>query len=482
MLETVIPRETARASRRDQKAGADTKKPPQTAGARRGRPAHAADTTPPAANGLRPPRTARARRKHHAHAANTTAHAANSTAPAADEERPESPRPGRAGRTTKIDRSLRDAFRLAMLRTMSRTKTPKRAGAKKVSAKKAAAKKAVPKKNAPAEKPAAKKAAAKRAAPKKAAERTAKSAAKGAAKSALDPSRAWSLEELQAHLPNVDPAVVAQVRESIVRAQGEDGLLALGTSFVTDDILAAVPGFTVGALLALQGRKTTIAGLAPALLPLLVRETRELARVNTAFEQQLRRVSSAISGRRAQLKRANSEALVARRAVVRVLLQSVLPHDAPARAVLERAAGRARTPAATVASVRTVAEELATLRRDAAYTALLDSYGYGDDHVTYLNELADALERLATQGAGLTPPQETDQRALDLQDGLVLAILRAIWQPLRDARASGQSLPLPPLGALERMFVRSEPSGGDEELSEEDGAEPAASPAAPAQP
>ena len=70
-------------------------------------------------------------------------------------------------------------------------------------------------------------------------------------------------------------------------------------------------------------------------------------------------------------------------------------------------------------------------------------------------------------------------RALDLQDGLVLAIVRAIWQPLRDARASGESLPLPPLGALERLFVRSEPSGGDEELSEEDGAEPAVDPAAP---
>jgi len=371
-----------------------------------------------------------------------------------------------------------------MLLTMSRTKTPKRAGAKKVSAKKAAAKKTaakkktVPKKKAPAKKPATKRAAAKKAAPKKAAER-AKSAAKGAGKSALDPSRAWSLEELQAHLPNVDPAVLAHLRESMVRALGEDGLLALGTSFTTEDILAAVPGFTVGALLALRSRKTPITGLAPALIPLLVRETHELARANTAFEQQLRRVSSAISGRRAKLKRANSEALSARRAVVRVLLQSVLPHDAPARPVLERAAGKARTPTATVASVRTVAEELATLRRDGAYTTLLDSYGYGDDHVAYLNGLADAVERLAAQGASLTPPQETDQRALDLQDGLVLAIVRAIWQPLRDARASGQSLPLPPLGALERLFVRSEPSGDEEELSEEDGAEPAVDPAAP---
>lgn len=107
----------------------------------------------------------------------------------------------------------------------------------------------------------------------------------------------------------------------------------------------------------------------------------------------------------------------------------------------------------------------------------IDDYGFGDAYVERLRGLADEVERLADMGAALTPPQSTSQRVLDRQDGLVLAIMRAIFIPLRHARAEGARIELPPVGAVERMFERS--SGGadpsDDDDAEDDAPPPAGS-------
>ncbi len=281
-------------------------------------------------------------------------------------------------------------------------------------------------------------------------------------KHALDPSREWSLEEVEAHLPKFDVGQLARVRDALVRAHGDEGLVALGASFATEDILAAVPGFLVGTVLALEKVGSRVSGLAMALVPLLLTETRELDRVNNAFELETRSMGSEIAGRREKLKRTNSRALRERRAVGRTLLRSVLASDDPRRASLERAAAKAATPAATVASVRTVARILEDVRQTKAAADLLDDYGYSKEYVTKLNALADEVEALSKSGAAAMPPLLTNQRALDRQDGLVLAIVRAIWAPLREAAQETQgAIGLPPLGALERLVMNT--SNGEDD-------------------
>jgi hypothetical protein len=75
---------------------------------------------------------------------------------------------------------------------------------------------------------------------------------KPAASLRLDPSRQWSIDELAPHLPAVSAASLAALRKAVLGAHTDDELVTLGASFRTEDILAAVPGFLVGALLAID--------------------------------------------------------------------------------------------------------------------------------------------------------------------------------------------------------------------------------------
>ena len=349
----------------------------------------------------------------------------------------------------------------ASKKTASKKTASKKTASKKTASKKTASKKTVSKKTA-SKKAASKKAASKKTVAKKAPRR----AAEKTVFDELDPSLGWSLDEVEPHLPEVPEGHVAMLRAGILAAQTEEQLVTLGAGFRTEDILAAAPTFTVGSLLAVRRLGRPPPGLGLAFFPLLVREARALGVANQSFEQQLRDVASTISGRRAGLKEANSRALAARRGVAQTLLRSVLPSTSEHRAELEQAAAGADTYAATVASVRSVARILTTLRAAGETQAsLLAHLGYTEAYVEELLELAGEVERLSTQGAGLTPPQKTDQRTLDAQDGLVLTIMRAIWTPLREARSRGASVRLPPVGALERLFISTSNagSGTDEE-------------------
>jgi hypothetical protein len=329
---------------------------------------------------------------------------------------------------------------------------------KKTGSKKKVAKKTASKKKAVAKKTASKKKVAKKA-PRKTAEK--------AILDELDPSLGWSLDEVEPHLPEVPEDHVAMLRAGILGAQTEEQLVTLGAGFRTEDILAAAPSFTIGSLLAVRRLGRPPPGLGLAFFPLLVREARALGVANQSFEQQLRDVASTISGRRAVLAAANSKALAARRGVAQTLLRSVLPSTSEHRAELEQAAAGADTYAATVASVRSVARILTALRAaDPTQASLLAHLGYTPEYVEELLVLASEVERLSMQGAGLTPPQKTDQRALDAQDGLVLTIMRAIWTPLREARSRGSSIRLPPVGGLERLFISTSSPGSETDEDE----------------
>ncbi|UJR81890.1 hypothetical protein [Sandaracinus amylolyticus] len=295
------------------------------------------------------------------------------------------------------------------------------------------------------------------------------------APSTIDTSRAWSLEELGPHLPALRDEDLALVREALIRAQSNEGLIALGAAFRTEDILAVAPSFAAGALFAIQSIAKPIPGLAPELLALLVREALELGRVNLSFEQQRRDVSTAILGRREELKSTNSRALRIRRSVALTLNRHVVPHGSKVRVELARAAAKAPTPASTVTSVRTVARVLVDLRKEPALVPVLDRYGYDEAFVGELEALAGEIERLDRAGAELTPPQRVDQRALDRQDGIVVALMRAIWWPLHDAQQDGSGIAPPPLGALERLVAGSRPEDDDEALVEPAPPEPVAS-------
>ena len=342
----------------------------------------------------------------------------------------------------------------------------------KRSAKKAASKIAPTKVGA--KKSDAKSAAKKSAARKSAARKTPTKRAASLAKSAptwdvLDPTQEWSLDQLERHLPDVEAAVVAELRDALVSAQSMERLLGIGTDFRTEDILAAAPSFTVGTLLALRELDEPPPGLALELVPLLVQEAKELARLDAAFEQESRDVSMNIGARREQLKRAKSRALRARRGVVRTLLRGIVPVRSAQRTRLERAAAKASTPAAVAASVRSVAKVLAELHKDPKVARVLNRYRYTNAHVEHLEALAVDVERLGAQGAARLPPQRTDQQALDRQDGLVCVIIRAIWWALRDAVDEGATLRMPPLGELERLVLRTREDEVEEEEEVTDG-------------
>ena len=303
-------------------------------------------------------------------------------------------------------------------------------------------------KAAPKKKPAAKKPAAKKTVAKKAVAETA-----SLIERELDPSLEWSLHEVEPYLKPVSEEQIARVRASILRAVSEDDLVALGATHTTEDIIAAAPPFTIGTILALEQHGSTPSGLAPALPTLLVREARNLANLDRKYEQEHRDVWTSISGRREGLKAANSKALNRRRAVAQALLRYIVPaSDRARRAQLEAAAAGAKTPAETIASTRTVARVLAALRQDETLKLVLDDFGYTDAVVTELNDLAADVKTQSDLAGGLRPPQKTSQRALDMQDGLVLSIMRAIWDPLREARTAGAAFALPPARGLERFF------------------------------
>lgn len=205
----------------------------------------------------------------------------------------------------------------------------------------------------------------------------------------------------------------------------------------------------------------TIERVRVTLLPLFIDEARKLERINAAFEQELLTVSSRISGLRARLKTISSSALRSRRAVAQILMSNVLAlFGAP------RGPGPGGGQSAEVrrrgASVRGVANILEKLLADPELAKALALYEYTAAHVAHLRAPADEVEALAKRGTELTPPQETDQRALDRQDGLVLAIMRAIWVPLRAAKNDGAAVSLPAVGALERLFIRSSSDAGDD--------------------
>lgn len=350
-------------------------------------------------------------------------------------------------------------YRLAMVGKKTKRSAKKAVEKKATAKKKPVAKKAVAKK-----KQAPKGAVAKRAAATK--QRT--SPAKSASGDALDPSKEWSLDQLERHLPPVDPAAVAELKAALLSAQSTEQLLGIGTTFRTEDILAAAPPFAVGTLLALRKLDEAPPGLAPELVPLLVQEAKELARLDAAYEQESRDVSMNIGGRREQLKHAKSRALRARRGVVRTLLRGIVPVGSAHRTRLERAGAKASTPAATAASVRSVAKVLAELNADPKVARVLARYKYTRSHVEHLESLAVDVERLGAQGAALLPPQRTDQRALDLQDGLVCVLIRAIWWALRDALDEGAPIRMPPLsGDLERLVLRTrEDEAEDEDVTD----------------
>src|SRR5690606_23172393 len=246
-------------------------------------------------------------------------------------------------------------------------------------------------------------------------------------KDELDPSREWSLDEVEPHLPPVPQDEVQLLKEMLLGAHTEQTFVAWGAQYRTDDILGAAPPFLVGCLGAVAKLGGPPPGLSLGYFPLLLDAARELHELNTRFAQEQRAVASTISGRRAQLKLANSRALDARRNLAQTLLRSVIPADSKYRAELEAAAAGTDNYAGTVASVRSFVSITTELRQIARLPRFLASLQYGEGHIASVSRLADDVDELSKLAPGLKPPQRTSQTTLDQQDGLVCAIMRAIW-------------------------------------------------------
>lgn len=360
--------------------------------------------------------------------------------------------------------SSKKAARTSATKSVAKKTTAKKTAAKRTSAKRTAAKKA-----------ATKTARSTGRTPKKTRRRAAKAASPALSKNTSRSSRSTielSLEQIAERLPSAPPEHVDALYESLLEAQPEPLLIEKGTEFRTEDILAAAPGFAAGVLAVIEKlsrRMSPLPGVGPASLALFVREAMKLRDLNLTFEQQAREIGSNVSRQRAELKLANSRALQARRGTAQALLRAVVPRNSGDHEALVVASRKAGTPAATVASTNAVAAILERLRQDERHRRVLDVLHYDDEHVQKLRALAADVERLAAGGGQLMPPRSVDQKALDLQDGIVLAIMQLIWAPLRDARASGVNVSLPPVGKLARFFIRSSaPFASDDGEDEDD--------------
>ena len=290
-------------------------------------------------------------------------------------------------------------------------------------------------------------------------------------------SPAYSLAEVQAHIPAGNPAVVAQLRELFHTAHPATALVALGSGFRTEDILGAAPSFLsqVSEQVGPLDPKQLPVGLAKEHATLLFDEATKLTALNQQFEDAARRNNSEVSKRRSALKTAQSKALRRRHVVARTLMRQVLSPESPRRAELERAAAKAENPAEIAASLSTVAQIVEAVRGETKpeKLAALDAIGLTEALPEQMREQARELELLGQSTPSNTPAPPVGQRELDRQDGVVLALMKQVYASMRDA-GDGRITAPRIAGPLERLVV-STPGGADEE---EEPSSPATDPVA----
>ena len=245
-----------------------------------------------------------------------------------------------------------------------------------------------------------------------------------------------------------------EFRTAVFALAPDSELLALGVRVDSAKILADAPAFVVGVreAVAAVDEEAVLRGYAPALLPLLVFEARELEKLAASREAVGTTHSISRGEQTASLKTTMEAGLRARDATCDAL-HNAFGLDRPKLDTLDEAVGVADTPA----HLATGLESLARLIRkhskgDEHVAALLKAFGVTTNQAAELETLAHAVRTADAHSHATQSAPKVTQRALDLQDGRVLHLIGMILRSLKTARARSAQVVVPTLPRIGWMF------------------------------
>ena len=244
------------------------------------------------------------------------------------------------------------------------------------------------------------------------------------------------------------------IAELVLGARNDEGFLALGTSYMSEDILTSITPFLGMATaqfeaLDVQGRKLVV-GVSKSVLALAAREALTLREMHQGFVLASPKGTAA---RREKLRVETSQSVALRDQILGALT-ALVPSTGALREKVNAGVGRADTSEQLATGLVTLSGLVVAARKGvtAAARAGYDELGITAEVAVALKEQA-ALLRAANIDAtkGGDPKKRIDQRTIDMQDGRVLHVVQHIYRAFREAQHRQPTLVMPPLGRMKRL-------------------------------
>jgi hypothetical protein len=266
----------------------------------------------------------------------------------------------------------------------------------------------------------------------------------------LRASGEWTLETLRDALGPPDAALVAL----LLRAFSDETLAGYGSSVASERLLRATPTLvatTIQTLASLDDKSASLVHLPPEIFAAIVDEAEKVPALAAQVAAVTKKSAVSRSAWKVSHKTARRRAIAARDRIVRAVGAAL---GGPSQVeTLKVAAGNADDDATLAQGLCDLADLLeqtlstgTAIDRDA-----LARFNIDGACVAQLRAAASALRVLGD--APTPPPYNALQRALDLQEGRVLALLDMVVGAMRSARASNKAIPLPELGPLQSWLI-----------------------------
>lgn len=278
----------------------------------------------------------------------------------------------------------------------------------------------------------------------------------------LPASDDWTLAALREALGPPDPGLAA----ALLRAFSDETFVKYGREVSSERLLRAAPTIvasTLQTLASLDATSVALVLLPPEIFAVIVDETLKVPALSAPVTQVAKKATVSQTVWTASRKVARQTAIATRDRIVRALGSAL---GATHAAVVKATAGNAEDDAALVEGVTDLADFIERTLRDGSRDdrASLARFGVDAVSVTQLRESVHAVR--AVGGAPMAVPYNALVRALNLQEGRVLALLDMVVGAMRAARASNKAIPLPELGPLQSWFLpprgKRKPKGGGE--------------------
>lgn len=265
----------------------------------------------------------------------------------------------------------------------------------------------------------------------------------------LPVSGEWTLESLREALGPPEPALGVL----LLRAFSEETLGGYGSSVASERLLRATPTIvatTLQTLASLHDDSLNLVHLPPEIFAVIVDEAAKVPALAARVASVTKRGTVSRTAWKVSHKAARQSAIATRDRIVRAVSAAL---GAAHAEVLKATAGNAEDDTALARGVGDLADFLdRTLSAGpSADRDALARFNVDGACVTRLRATATALNAMG--GAPTALPYNALQRALDLQEGRVLALLDMVVGAMRSARAENKAIVLPELGGLRSWFM-----------------------------